>query len=216
MQLLEEREAELTARWERALEASQAGFAATRHSLQEEIPIGLLLSFCLLYAASCYAQTELSHRPSSPSPALQGERGTLQQALDLANRQLAAAHRDMETLRLQVLFQSCAVQAIMQYVSLTRRLAMLFLWLAASHSNLGFRTLPRAPAGAAPASGRGQRPSARSSRRRSTVRRQHPQRRWQRLRPEAGGRGRQCWGGGWLSAGDSLPCGQPGRVCRPA
>ncbi|PRW33759.1 hypothetical protein C2E21_7472 [Chlorella sorokiniana] len=53
-QLLEEREAELTARWEHALEAAQ------------------------------------------------GERATLQQALDLANRQLAAAHRDMETLRLQV------------------------------------------------------------------------------------------------------------------
>lgn len=33
---------------------------------------------------------------------MQGERATLQQALDLANRQLAAAHRDMETLRLQV------------------------------------------------------------------------------------------------------------------
>ena len=88
------------------------GHAAIRHSLQEEIPISLLLLFCLLYAASCCAQTELSHRPSCHSPALQGERGTLQQALDLANRQLAAAHRDMETLRLQVLFQCCAVQVI--------------------------------------------------------------------------------------------------------
>lgn len=50
-QLLAAREAELAARWERALEAAQA------------------------------------------------ERATLQQALDLANRQLAAAHREMEGMR---------------------------------------------------------------------------------------------------------------------
>lgn len=52
-QLLAAREAELAARWERALEAAQA------------------------------------------------ERDTLQQALDLANRQLAAAHREMEGMRVQ-------------------------------------------------------------------------------------------------------------------
>lgn len=53
-QLLEAREAEVAARWERALEAAQ------------------------------------------------GERAALQAALDAANRQLQAAHRDMGTLRLQV------------------------------------------------------------------------------------------------------------------
>lgn len=47
-------------------------------------------------------ELEVAARWERALEAAQGERATLQQALDLANRQLQAAHRDTETLRLQV------------------------------------------------------------------------------------------------------------------
>lgn len=47
-------------------------------------------------------EAELAMRWERALEAAQSERATLQQALDLANRQLAGAHRDMEALRAQV------------------------------------------------------------------------------------------------------------------
>ena len=92
--MLEAREAELTARWERALEAAQVGCASCCCTCFNHVCV-------LFWGTGSLCCNALRRRPPL-TLALQGERATLQQALDLANRQLAAAHRDMETLRLQV------------------------------------------------------------------------------------------------------------------
>ncbi|KAL4858126.1 hypothetical protein ACK3TF_001623 [Chlorella vulgaris] len=77
----------------RALEAEQrAQLLADQLEEQRQLHTQLLAGREAEVAAKWERALEAAH----------GERSTLQQALDLANRQLQAAHRDTETLRLQV------------------------------------------------------------------------------------------------------------------